>query len=346
MFRFAVPALAAAVASAPVIAAADDTPIRWLSQSQVTSAQYPLETATMDAITEGTAFDVQRSEFQALGINMGDGLRLVRSGTFDVASITVGLVAADDPFLEGIDLIGVSTTIPDLRDAVNAYRDAFNARLEERFGVSALAIWPFGSQIFFCNEPIDTLEDLQGLKVRSYTASMSTLLENLGATPVTLAFPEVYPALQRGVASCGITSPTSANTGNWPEVTTHVLPLSVSGAVQAHVVNLAWWNGQSEEDQAALRDALTALEDELWTLAEETNGEAVACTTGGACESDVYGAYDLALVDISDDDLARLRQIAADAIVSDWAERCARTYPDCASVWNETVGAIRGISVE
>ena len=345
MVRFALPALAVTVACAPLTAAAE-TPIRWLSQSQVTSAQYPIETATMDAITEDTPFEVQRSEFQALGINMGDGLRLVRSGTFDIASITVGLVAADDPFLEGIDLIGVSTTIPDLRGAVDAYREVFSARLEERFGVTALAIWPFGSQIFFCNEPIETLDDLQGLKVRSYTASMSTLLESLGATPVTLAFPEVYPALQRGVAECGITSPTSANTGNWPEVTTHVLPLSVSGAVQAHVVNLDWWNGQSEEDQATLRAALADLEDALWALAEETNGEAVACTTGGACDSDVYGAYDLTLVDISDSDLARLREISAEAIVSDWAERCARTYPDCADVWTQTVGAIRGIAVE
>ena len=60
----------------------------------------------------------------------------------------------------------------------------------------------------------------------------------------------------------------------------------------------------------------------------------------------MYGAYDLTLVDISDSDLARLREISAEAIVSDWAERCARTYPDCADVWTQTVGAIRGIAVE
>lgn len=345
MLRSALSALAFAIASAPISAAAE-IPVRWLSQSQVTSAQYPLETATMDALSAMDAFDVQRSEFQALGINMGDGLRLVRSGSFDVASITVGLVASDDAFLEGIDLIGVSTTIPDLREAVDAYRDVFNARLEERFGVRALAVWPFGSQIFFCNEPIETLGDLQGLKVRSYTASMSTLLENLGATPVTLAFPEVYPALQRGVASCGITSPTSANTGKWPEVTSHVLPLSVSGAVQAHVVNIEWWNSLDGAVQTQMVEALAGLEEELWTLAQETNEAAVACTTGGTCDSDVYGAYDLTLVDISDDDLSQLRAIAAEAIVSDWAERCARTYPECASVWNETVGAVRGITLE
>ncbi len=345
MQRFALPALAAAIICAPLGAAAE-TQIRWLSQSQVTSAQYPIETATMDALSADAAFDVERSEFQALGLSMSDGLRLARAGTFDIASITVGLVASDDPFLEGIDLIGVSTSMDDLRGAVNAYREAFNTRLEERFGVKALAIWPFGTQIFFCNEPITALDDLKGMKVRSYTASMSTLLESLGATPVTLAFPEVYPALQRGVASCGITSPTSANTGKWPEVTSHVLPLSVSGAVQAHVVNLDWWNKQSEDGQAALVEAFKALEGELWTLAQTTNEAAVACTTGSACDSDVYGQYDLTLVEISEDDLAKLRAIAAEAIVSDWAERCSRTFPECAGVWNETVGAIRGISVD
>lgn len=346
MRRLAPTTLTALLLCAAPMAATAETPLRWLSQSQVTSAQYPLETATMEALSGQTDYDVQRSEFQALGLNMADGLRLVRAGTFDVGSITIGLVAADDPFLEGIDLIGVSTTIGDLRGAVDAYREAFNARLEDRFGVKALAIWPFGSQIFFCNQPIESLDDLKGMKVRSYTASMSTLLESLGATPVTLAFPEVYPALQRGVASCGITSPTSANTGKWPEVTTHVLPLSVSGAVQAHIVNLDWWNQQTPEDQAALTDALQGLEGELWDLAQKTNQLAVSCTTGGTCDSDVYGQYDLTLVDISEDDLKKLREIASEAIVGDWAERCARTYPDCASVWSDTVGATRGISVQ
>ena len=34
--------------------------------------------------------------------------------------------------------------------------------LEKRFGVRPVAIWPFGGQIFFCNEPIATLDDLKG----------------------------------------------------------------------------------------------------------------------------------------------------------------------------------------
>ena len=46
-----------------------------------------------------------------LGLNLGDALRLVRSGAYDVVSTQVGLASRDDPFLEGIDLIGVSTNM-------------------------------------------------------------------------------------------------------------------------------------------------------------------------------------------------------------------------------------------
>tara|TARA_R110002124_G_scaffold61155_6_gene167515 strand:+ start:5309 stop:6349 length:1041 start_codon:yes stop_codon:yes gene_type:complete len=342
MLRSALPILSVVLACVPALAAAQ-TPVRWLSQSQETSSQYPVETSAMEQL-RSEDFTVDRSEFQALGIKMADGLRLIRAGTFDVASIQVGLVASDDPFLEGIDLIGVSTNLEELRASVDAYRDVFAARLEERFGVRPVAIWPFGGQIFFCNQAIANLDDLKGLKVRSFTASMSALIEAVGASPVTLAFPEVYPALQRGVASCGITSATSANTGKWPEVTTHVLPLAVSGAVQAHVVNVEWWNSLPAEEQAKLEAAFDKMETDLWQLAGETNGLAVACTTGGACDSTLYTSYNLELVALAESDLDKLRRISENVILGEWAARCERVYEGCAKVWNETVGTARGMA--
>jgi TRAP-type C4-dicarboxylate transport system substrate-binding protein len=334
---------ALALACAATSASAD-TPIRWLSQSLSSSAEYPIEMAVIEAIN-ADGFSVERSEFQGLGISTMDGLRLARTGTFDVISMQVGQVAADDPFLEGIDLIGVSVNLDELDSAVNAYRDVFSARLDERFGVRPVAIWAFGGQIFFCSEPIQTLADLQGMKVRSFTASMSALLEGLGASPVTLPFPEVYPALQRGVATCGITSANSANTGKWPEVTTHVLPLAVASAVQAHVVNGEWWDGLTAEEQAKLTTHFNTLETNLMALARRNGDLAVSCTTGGPCESDLYTAYDLELVELAPDDLNTLRSLSEELVLADWAERCERVYEGCGAVWNATVGAARGMTI-
>jgi TRAP-type C4-dicarboxylate transport system substrate-binding protein len=338
--------LAAALALAALSQPAAAQGLRWLTQTQPQNAQFPVESA---AIAEATAagFAVERNEFQALGINLADALRMVGSGAFQIVTTQVGSVARDDAFLEGIDLIGVATDMGELKTAVDAYREVFNARLGERFGVKALAIWPFGPQVFFCNQPITSLASLQGLKVRSFTASMSTLLTELGATPVTLSFPEVYPALQRGVASCGVTSPTSANTGKWPEVTTHLLPLSVSGSVQAHIVNLAWYEALAPEARAKLDGVLSGMEANLWALATKTNDTAKACSTGGECPTGgIYTPYTMTLVPVSEADKARVAEIAVAKVLPEWAARCETAYPGCAATWNRTIGAARGMAIE
>jgi TRAP-type C4-dicarboxylate transport system substrate-binding protein len=338
----------AAAAFAVTAADAQQAQLRLLSQSQSNSTQYPIEAAAMERINGNKALGVavQRQEFQALGLQLGDSLRLVRAGTFDVISTQIGLASRDDPFVEGIDLIGVSTNMDELRAAVNAYREAFDKRIQERFNAKVLALWPFGTQVFWCNTPIRTLDDLKGLKVRSFTPSMSALIEALGATPVTLAFPEVYPALQRKVANCGITSPTSANTGKWPEVTTHLLPLSVSGSVQGHLANLNWWNGLPPARQAGITEEFRRMEDDLWQLARTTNENATNCSTGKSGEQcTVHARYNMTLVQVSPADIQRVRQVAQDVILADWGQRCERVYANCKQVWNGTVGRARGMTI-
>jgi TRAP-type C4-dicarboxylate transport system substrate-binding protein len=329
-------------------AAAQQTQLRLLSQSQAISTQYPIEAAAVERLQADKALNlaVQRQEFQSLSLQMGDSLRLIRAGTFDVISTQVGLASRDDAFVEGIDLIGASTNMDELKTAVDAFRALFDKRMQERFNAKVLAIWPFGPQVFWCNTAIRTLDDLKGLKVRSFTPTMSALIEALGATPVSLAFPEVYPALQRQVANCGITSPTSANTGKWPEVTTHLLPLSVSGSVQAHLANFNWWNGLTAAQRDGIAREMHRMESELWDLARKTNENATNCSTGKADEQcTVHGRFNMTLVNVSPADLARVRKISQDVVLSDWAQRCERVYPNCKQAWNGSVGRARGLTI-
>ncbi len=129
---------------------------------------------------------------------MQDTLRVFRLGTFDIVETTIGSASRDDPFLERNNLIGVSPDIDTLEQVVAAYRDAFSERVEEKFNAKVLTLWPFGPQIFFCKGDVGSIEDMAGLRVRSYSPTMSAPVESFGATPVTLQFAEVYPALQRG----------------------------------------------------------------------------------------------------------------------------------------------------
>lgn len=334
--------IAAACCVVAASTAVADTPARVLTQILPTAKQYPNEAAAIATLTEN-GFNVQYNSYEGLGLSTADGLRLVSDNAFNITSVQIGTAARDDAFFEGLDLIGVSPDMESLQTAVDAYRDVFDARLRERFGATVLALWPFGPQVFYCNAEIGTVKDLAGLKIRSFTPSMSALLESFGATPVTLNFGEVYPALQRGVADCGVTSPTSGNSGAWPEVTTHQLPLSVSGSVQGIFANLGWWESLTEQERTTISDAYAKLEDQQWTLAREINDDAVACNTGQ--ESCAEGApFDMTLVEISDEDRAAVRDAAVAVVLPDWIKRCEATYPGCMGVWNGTVGAARGFT--
>jgi TRAP-type C4-dicarboxylate transport system substrate-binding protein len=293
----------------------------------------------------GIDFNVNYNTMDAVSVQAADALRLLRSGTFDVMSVQIGMASRDDPFFEGIDLIGVSTNMTDLRKAVEAYRDAFDKRLQTRFNAKVMTLWPFGPQVFYCNSPIKNLDDLKGLKVRSFTPSMAALIQNLGATPVTLQFSEVYPALQRGVANCGVTSPTSGNSGKWPEVTSHFLPLSVSGSVQGHFMNLDYWKKFTPEQQKNIASQFRKMEDELWGMAVRANEDAVNCNVGKEpCKEN--SKFGMTMVQVSPADEKRVKDAVTKVVLPLWKATCNKVDPKCSETWNATVGKARGYKID
>jgi len=293
----------------------------------------------------GVNMTVSINPIDVVGVQAADALRLLRTGAFDLMSVQIGMASRDDPFFEGIDLVGVSTDLAQLRKAIDAYRDVFDRRLQQRFNSKVLTLWPFGPQVIYCNANIRTLDDLKGTKIRTFTPSMAALMKHLGATPVTLQFSEVYPALQTGVTTCAVTSPTSGNSGKWPEVTTHFLPLSLSGSVQGHFVNLEHWKRYSPETQKKLVDEFKKMEDQMWELAQRANTDAMNCNVGrDPCTE--HPRFKMRLVEVSPADLERVRNAAAAVVLPLWRDTCNRVDPTCAQTWNETVGRVANLQIK
>lgn len=306
-----------------------------------------VEAPFFQGLADNTGINIKTtySPMDQIGVQASDALRLLKSGAFDVMSVQVGQASRDDPFFEGLDLIGVAPNMAELRKAVDAYRKVFDERLQKKFNAKVLTLWPFGPQVFFCNKEIKSLADFKGLKVRSFTPSMAALIEHLGATPVTLSFSEVYPALQRGVVNCGVTAPTAGNSGKWPEVTSHFLPLAVSGSVQGHFVNLNHWKKYSPEQQKKLEAEFKKMEDAMWDLAVTVNDDAANCNTGK--EPCTAGQkFNMKLVQVTDADREALKKAVTNVVLPLWKESCNRIDPQCSATWNATVGKAVNLKID
>ena len=96
---------------------------------------------------------------------------------------------------------------------------------------------------FATNKPINTLADLNGLRVFTFPTA-GRFLTQFGVVPVTLPWEDVEVAMQTGeldgLAWSGITE---VYTVGWSNVTTHFLTNNISGAWIGHFfANMDRWN--------------------------------------------------------------------------------------------------------
>lgn len=276
------------------------------------------------------------------GIPDTDGLRVLRSGLFDVVSIRGPQVSRDEPSVLGLDLSGMNTSYEAGQQHMDAFFDYVDGRLQTQFNAKLLGAWPAGPQVIFCKPKIGGLDDLKGLKVRVGDQSAANFIAGLGATGISMPFGEVQQSLARGVVDCAITGPASANSGGWPEAATTVLPVALQLAVNGYAVNLNNWNRIPEEDRAKLEAAIRELNSEIWAFSEELYQDAMRCNAGTTpCERGT--PYALKEAPVSEADLARVKAAVGEISLPIWAEQCNAVAADCEQVWRETVGTMLGL---
>ena len=291
----------------------------------------------------GGVFDVTFRTMDEVGLKGFDALRLTKLGIFDVMAMQLGYVSGDEPFLLGLDLPGIAPDVDTARKVVEAYREPFTKRLEEKYDVETLALWPYPGQVFYCKDELEGLDDLKGRKVRTFTPAMADLVTEFGGIPVSLAFSEVYQGLQRGVVDCAITGSLSGNTANWHEVTDYLYPLSIGWGIQAHVASKAYMDKLSPEAKQILVDGLKTMEDDMWELADVTFMDGITCNTGGACE---YGVpADMTLVEVPEGDPAKLQAAIENVVIPNWGETCDASFSECTAIWNDTIGEAVGVTI-
>lgn len=267
------------------------------------------------------------------GLKGPEILRLMRGNALDVGMGVFAFVSGDDAMLEGVDLPGMAPDIATARKMVQSYRPVLDARMRERHGVHLLATVPYTAQVFFCREPVQRLEDLKGRKVRTRGRNMADFVSALGASPVTIPFAEVIPALQTGVVDCAVSGIGSGNAAKWYDVAKHLYNLPIDWSIGFYAMGEQRWQKLDPAVQRFLQQQADVLEARLWQETARENAYALACNTGqGECR--IHTRADMQAAEPSAAEREQLRAIAS-KVAGEWGRRCGAA---CARAWSESVG--------
>lgn len=129
-------------------------------------------------------------------------LQLIRSGGLQFASHSSSLSssASNEPVLQGWSL---PFLYPDSDAAYRAWDSDLAAKsfaAYEKHGFKCMERWDNGFRQLSTNKPINSVEDVRGLKLRTPDGAIYiSTWKALGAVPTPMAFTELYTALQTGV---------------------------------------------------------------------------------------------------------------------------------------------------
>ena len=178
-----------------------------------------------------------------LGLTGQDNLRQIESGTLDMANIYTGYVAGELPAIEVQSLWGMG---PDWESTYLALTDMVpdveRMLTEETGGAVINRNWFAGAdQWFFSKEPLQTLEDFQGKKIRTHAAALSSIIEGLGAEAVFIPPGGDYLALQNGTVDVGTTGALLAISGRYHEISDYMAGPIIGFGYTTNVINGDKW---------------------------------------------------------------------------------------------------------
>ncbi|WP_162623034.1 TRAP transporter substrate-binding protein [Billgrantia lactosivorans] len=212
-----------------------------------------------DSIEERTNSDVTVKGYYsgALGSNERELAEMTKSGGVDIANTATTYIQGWMPSSKIFDF-------PYMFSDVEHYKKVIQGDIGDRLkdearddGVEVLSFVIAGFRSIFNNErPVHSVEDLEGLTIRSMESPIYVdMFERLGMRPTPMPSSELYSALQLGTVDAGENDPASVMAWGWNEVIDYYTLDRHSIAVMAIIMNKDRFDSFDGQTQDAILEA-------------------------------------------------------------------------------------------
>lgn len=141
----------------------------------------------------------------------------------------------------------------------------------QKQGIKIAALAGLGGPIgiFNTKKPIETVADLEGLRLRAIDASQTAVLDEWGASSVVIDMPEFTTSVQRGLVDGYVNPPIVPLIFKQTEFLKFYTNAKAGMPFRSVLMSADWYDGLSDEDRAKVDAALKVANDNnrKWTYA-------------------------------------------------------------------------------
>ncbi|MEC7792786.1 MAG: TRAP transporter substrate-binding protein [Pseudomonadota bacterium] len=257
----------------------------------------------------------------------------VIDGVADIIWTVTGYTPGRFPSSEAFEMPFVMTNGEDTSRAYWQYVEK-NMLDTEFADLKMLGVWVHGPGLIHSKDPITSVADLNGVKLRAPTRVTNKMFTDMGATTVGMPVPAVPEALSKGVIDATVIP--------W-EVTT---ALKVSELVGNHTT---WPNNALYTTTfiwAMNKDKYAALPDDLKKVIDDNSGEEFSAFAGKTMQAADQQGFDFAkergnnIIDLNEDQIAEWKAAAA-PIETWWVEEVTKAGLDGQALLDEAKALIQ-----
>jgi TRAP-type C4-dicarboxylate transport system substrate-binding protein len=197
-----------------------------------------------------------------------DMLRAVSTGQVNIVEFLLGQFGNEDPMFAADNIPFVATGYDNAYLFYQAQKPLLEKKLAARGARLLYSVaWP--GQGLYTRNPLKSVNDLKGTKMRTYSPQTARLAELLGASPTVIQVPEVPQAFATGTVQAMITSSaTGTSTKVWEFVKNYYLT-NAFHPKNVVVVNERAFQRLGDAEKRALVDAAGAAEKRGWELSRQ-----------------------------------------------------------------------------
>lgn len=254
-------------------------------------------------------------------------VNIVRDKFVDGATAQSDFVAGSIPILNLLNLPMLVTNLNELEIAMPLFLPYATKEFEKR-GIRIL-FWHFNSQkcIFGRGKPIISLNDIKGMKIRTFGLTDAQFIQRLGGAPVSLPNTEVATAIERGVVDAFIASAFFTIGSRWDDLIDWVYLMDMTAITGYEIVSISSVKALPESSARILFDVSQKYQkrwnNEIVELEKESR---IAIMNKGK-----------KLIQINEKD----RTKATELIIPYWQEWASRVGSDATEVLQKIRGALK-----